>query len=111
QPGYGELVGSSKPMRDLYRALERIAEAPYPVLVIGESGTGKELVARAIHRRGPFVAANCAALPENLVDSELFGHARGAFTGAEKDRAGLFEQAHGGLLFLDEVACLSSAAQ
>ena len=111
QAGYGELIGASKPMRDLYRTLERVAESPYPVLVVGESGTGKELVARAIHRRGPFVAANCATLPENLVDSELFGHLKGAFTGAERDRPGLFEQAHGGMLFLDEVACLSSGAQ
>jgi DNA-binding NtrC family response regulator len=109
--GWGELIGRSKPMQDLFKTLERVAEAPYPVLVVGESGTGKELVARAIHRGGPFVAANCASLPEHLVDSELFGHAKGAFTGAERDRAGLFEQADGGLLFLDEVACLSSAAQ
>jgi DNA-binding NtrC family response regulator len=109
--GYAGLIGASKPMKDLYKALERIAEAPYPVLVVGESGTGKELVARAIHRKGPFVAANCATLPENLVDSELFGHANGAFTGAERDRVGLFEQANGGMLFLDEVACLSPGAQ
>ncbi len=111
QAGYGDLIGTSKQMRDLHRTLERVAEAPYPVLVVGERGTGKELVARAIHRKGPFVAANCATLPEHLVDSELFGHSKGAFTGAERDRAGLFEQAHGGLLFLDEVACLSSGAQ
>jgi len=107
----GGLIGTSAPMRALFKALERVADAPYPVLVIGESGTGKELVARMIHRRGPFVVANCATLPENLVDSELFGHAKGAFTGADKDRAGLFEQANGGLLFLDEIACLSSSAQ
>jgi DNA-binding NtrC family response regulator len=111
QENGGGLIGSSPPMRALYKALERVAEAPYPVLIIGESGTGKELVARMIHRRGPFVAANCATLPEQLVDSELFGHAKGAFTGAEKERAGLFEQADGGMLFLDEVACLSTAAQ
>jgi DNA-binding NtrC family response regulator len=112
QPDGGSgLIGSSPPMRALYKALERVADAPYPVLIIGESGTGKELVARMIHRRGPFVAANCATLPEQLVDSELFGHTKGAFTGADKDRAGLFEQADGGLLFLDEVACLSTAAQ
>jgi transcriptional regulator with PAS, ATPase and Fis domain len=109
--GHGGLIGASKPMKELYKALDRVAEAPYPVLIVGESGTGKELVARLLHRDGPFVVANCATLPEQLVDSELFGHAKGAFTGAERDRVGLFEQADGGLLFLDEVACLSSAAQ
>jgi DNA-binding NtrC family response regulator len=103
-------------MQELYRVLDRVIPAPYPVLVAGESGTGKELVARAIHRRGPrarapFVAANCASLPEHLVDSELFGAVRGAFTGADRDRPGLFEQAHGGVLFLDEVATLSPQAQ
>jgi DNA-binding NtrC family response regulator len=114
--GDGELVGTSAPLRELRRLLERTAAAPYPVLVLGESGTGKELVARAVHARspraaGPFVAANCAAIPENLLETELFGHAKGAFTGADRDRAGLFEQAHGGTLFLDEVACLSARAQ
>jgi len=109
--GYSGLIGASKPMKELYQVLECVAEAPYPVLIVGESGTGKELAARAIHRRGPFVAANCATLPEQLVDSELFGHAKGAFTGAERDRAGLFEQADGGLLFLDEIACLGPGAQ
>jgi serine/threonine-protein kinase PknK len=107
----GGMVGRSKPMRDLYRVLERVAESPYPVLLLGESGTGKELAARAVHRKGPFVAANCAVLPEPLVDSELFGCVKGAFTGADRDRAGLFEQAHGGTLFLDEIGCLSAAAQ
>jgi DNA-binding NtrC family response regulator len=114
--GEGELVGTSAPMRELRRLLERVAVSPYPVLILGESGTGKELAARAVHARsprasGPFVAANCAAIPENLLEAELFGHAKGAFTGAERDRAGLFEQAHGGTLFLDEVACLSVRAQ
>ncbi len=114
--GRGRLVGTSKPMRELQRLLDKVSAAPYPVLVYGESGTGKELVARAIHRRGPrargpFLAANCATLPEQLLDAELFGHTRGAFTGADRDRPGLFEQAHGGVLFLDEVACLSPAAQ
>ncbi len=110
------LVGRSKSMRELSRLLDRVAASPYPALLVGESGTGKELAARALHDRsprdsGPFVAANCATLPEQLLDSELFGHVRGAFTGADRDRAGLFEQAHGGTLFLDEVACLSPAAQ
>jgi len=109
--GYGELVGKSKAMADMYFAIDRMAPAPYPVLIVGESGTGKELVARALHRRGPYVATNCAVFPDHLVASELFGHVRGAFTGAERDRAGLFEQAHGGTLFLDEVACLSAPAQ
>ncbi len=112
----GRLVGSSKPMRELRRTIDKVAASPYPVLICGESGTGKELAAREIHRRGPrargpFVAANCAAFPETLVDTELFGHAKGAFTGADRDRPGLFEQAHGGILFLDEVACLSAGAQ
>jgi DNA-binding NtrC family response regulator len=114
--GDGELAGTSEPMRELRRLLERVAAAPYPVLILGESGTGKELVARAVHAKSPraagaFVAANCAAIPENLLEAELFGHAKGAFTGAERDRAGLFEQANGGTLFLDEVACLSPRAQ
>ena len=114
--GDGEIVGTSKPIVELRRLLDRVAVAPYPVLVLGESGTGKELVARAVHHKsprtaGPFVAANCASIPENLIEAELFGHAKGAFTGAERDRAGLFEQAHGGTLFLDEVACLSPRAQ
>jgi DNA-binding NtrC family response regulator len=114
--GERELLGTSAPMRELRRLLERVAAAPYPALILGESGTGKELAARAIHAKsprasGPFVAANCAAIPENLLEAELFGHAKGAFTGAERERAGLFEQAHGGTLFLDEVACLSPRAQ
>ncbi|HEX7896633.1 MAG TPA: sigma-54-dependent Fis family transcriptional regulator [Planctomycetota bacterium] len=114
--GDGELVGTSAPMRELRRLIDKVAVAPYPVLILGESGTGKELAARAVHAKspraaGPFVAANCAAIPENLLEAELFGHAKGAFTGADRDRAGLFEQARGGTLFLDEVACLSPRAQ
>ncbi len=114
--GDGALVGRSKAMRGLAALLDRVAASPYPALLAGESGTGKELAARTIHRRGPrargpFVAANCATLPEQLLDSELFGHVRGSFTGADRDRAGLFEQAHTGTLFLDEVACLTPAAQ
>ena len=113
---YGDIIGRSKPMRELFRLIERVAAAPYPALLFGETGTGKELVARAIHRQGPraagpFVAANCASLPDQIVDRELFGHVRGAYTSAERDRPGLFAQAHGGILFLDEIACLSSAAQ
>lgn len=116
QAGRGELVGHSPSLRELRRLLDKVAAAPYPVLLCGESGTGKELAARAIHRRssrarGPFVATNCSALPETLLESELFGHTRGAFTGADRDHPGLFEQAHGGTLFLDEAACLSPGAQ
>jgi DNA-binding NtrC family response regulator len=114
--GTGEILGDSPIMEDVRRALERSAAAPFPVLIQGESGSGKELVARAIHRRGPrraraFCAVNCAALPDDLVESELFGHARGAFTGAVTERTGVFEDAHGGTLFLDEVGELSPRAQ
>ena len=111
-----ELVGVTPPIVDLRRAIERAAAAPFAVLIDGESGTGKELVARAIHRgsgrrQKPFCTLNCAALPDDLVESELFGHARGSFTGAVADRAGGFEEAHAGTLFLDEVGELSPRAQ
>jgi DNA-binding NtrC family response regulator/tetratricopeptide (TPR) repeat protein len=113
---HSELVAASPQMIDLGRAIHRAASAPYSVLVEGESGVGKELVARAVHRgssrRGRrFVAVNCAALPDELIEAELFGHARGAFTGAAGDRAGLFEEADGGTLFLDEVSELAPRAQ
>jgi DNA-binding NtrC family response regulator/tetratricopeptide (TPR) repeat protein len=111
-----ELVGVSEAIADVRRAVVRAATAPFSVLIEGESGVGKELVARAIHHLGPrrdrrFCDVNCAALPDELFESELFGHARGAFTGAVSDRAGLIEEADGGTLFLDEVADLSSRAQ
>jgi DNA-binding NtrC family response regulator len=111
-----ELVGTSAPMVELRKAVTRAASAPFAVLIEGESGAGKELVARAIHHLSPrrerrFCDVNCAALPDELLESELFGHARGAFTGAVSDRAGLFEDADGGTLFLDEVADLSPRAQ
>ncbi|MDT7604675.1 MAG: hypothetical protein QOF61_2672, partial [Acidobacteriota bacterium] len=104
----GTLLGNSEAMRRVRTLIEKVAETEATVLVRGESGTGKELVARAIHersrsrRRGTFVAVNCAALPSELIESELFGHEKGAFTGASARRAGKFEQANGGTLFLDE---------
>jgi DNA-binding NtrC family response regulator len=109
------LVGSSPAMQRLKDAMGRIAPIPSPVLITGESGSGKEVVARALHRasgvRGPFLAINCAALPADLVESELFGHERGAFTGAVAMRKGAFESAAGGTLFLDEIGELPLAAQ
>ncbi len=106
-PGAG-LIGESAPMRDVRRLLERAATSDLPVLVSGPSGSGKELAARALHelgprRDGPFVSENCAALPPSLIEAELFGARRGAYTGADRDREGLFERAHGGTLFLDEL--------
>jgi len=111
-----ELVGATPTMVELRRSVERAAAAPFAVLIDGESGSGKELVARAIHRGSlrrhkAFCTLNCAALPDDLIESELFGHARGSFTGAVADRAGVFEEAHGGTLFLDEVGELSPRAQ
>ncbi len=102
------LVGASPAMQQLKDAIARVAKIPSPALIVGESGSGKELVARELHRlgaspNGPFVALNSAALPENLVEDELFGHERGAFTGAQNARRGRFEQAEGGTLFLDEI--------
>src|SRR5262245_53919697 len=107
--GFGELIGESTPMRELYRVIDAVKDNKSTVLVSGESGTGKELVARTIHARGPladhpFVAINCAGLSETLLDSQLFGHRRGAFTGAVADHDGVFRAADGGTLFLDEVS-------
>jgi two-component system NtrC family response regulator len=107
----GGIIGSSPPMQDLFNMIQRLSATDVPVLIQGESGTGKELVARAIHQEGsrasgPFIATNCAAIPESLMESEFFGHERGAFTGAENSRAGFFEQADGGTLFLDEVGAM-----
>jgi two-component system nitrogen regulation response regulator NtrX len=110
------LVGESRAMRTLREQIAKLADIPSPVLILGESGTGKELVARELHRASPrqanpFIALNCAALPENLIESELFGHERGAFTGADRARKGAFESAASGTLFLDEVAELPGVAQ
>lgn len=112
----GGLVGRSAAMRELYQSIELVASSDASALITGESGTGKEVVARTIHelssrRSGPFVSVNAAAMPESLIESELFGHERGAFTGAIRSRAGCFEQADGGTLFLDELAEMPIALQ
>jgi Nif-specific regulatory protein len=106
--GFREIIGSSPPMRRMFELIEKVIDTPTTVLIQGETGTGKELIAKVIHYNGPlksrpFVAENCAALPENLLESELFGHVRGAFTGAIANKKGLFEIADGGTLFLDEI--------
>ncbi len=110
------IIGQSAPMQDIYKLIGRVSAADTTVLITGESGTGKELVARTLHRNSPrseepFITVNCAALPETLLESELFGHEKGAFTGAIARRQGRFEQAHKGTIFLDEVGELSPATQ
>jgi len=112
----GGLVGNSAAMREVYDAIHRVADSPLTVTIRGESGTGKSLVARAIHEAGvrsekPFVPVHCAALPETLLEAELFGHEKGAFTGASHVRVGRFEAASGGTLFLDELGCLDQTIQ
>src|SRR5215207_6369856 len=106
---YGELTGQSESMRSVYRIIDAVAPSSASVLILGESGTGKELVARAIHNKsdrakGPIFSLNCAALPKDILENELFGHEKGAFTGSTNEKAGAFEMAHGGTIFLDEVA-------
>ena len=110
------LVGRSPAMQEIYRLLARLMQTDLTVLITGETGTGKELVARALHdygkrRTGPFVAVNMAAIPRELIETELFGHEKGAFTGANARNAGRFEQAEGGTLFLDEIGDMPLAAQ
>ena len=110
------LVGQSAAMQAIYKEVGRVASKPVNVLIRGETGTGKELIARALYQHSdranaPFIAINCAAIPETLLESELFGHERGAFTGADKSKPGLFEVAHGGTIFLDEIGEISQATQ
>jgi two-component system nitrogen regulation response regulator GlnG len=112
----GTIIGACPTLREVYKAIGRVATRDVPVLITGESGTGKELVARAVHQHSrragsPFVALNCAAIPENLLESELFGHEKGAFTGADRRRVGRFEQCNGGTLFLDEIGDMPLALQ
>jgi two-component system, NtrC family, response regulator AtoC len=116
ETGLGDLVAHSRQMLDLFRTVRKISEFKTTVLIGGESGTGKELVARAIHRQSPraqgaFIAVNCGAIPDTLLESELFGHRKGAFTDANRDRKGLFEEASGGTLFLDEIGELPLGLQ
>ena len=113
---FGEIVGDSQALRDTLARVEAVAPTPATVLILGESGVGKELVARAIHTQSsraqqPFVKVNCASVPQELFESEFFGHVKGSFTGAHRDRAGRFELANGGTLFLDEVAEIPLALQ
>jgi two-component system response regulator HydG len=113
---FNQILGKSKPMQAVFELIRRITPSASSVLITGESGTGKELVARAVHfnsprSQGPFVPVNCAAIPENLLESEMFGHVRGAFTDAKMDRKGLFEEAQGGTIFLDEISELPMSLQ
>jgi transcriptional regulator with PAS, ATPase and Fis domain len=113
---FAGIIGRDQRMREIYRIIRELADSNVPVLITGESGTGKELVAAALHSEGSradklFVPVNCGALPENLLESELFGHVRGAFTGAIRDKKGRFELADGGTIFLDEIGDISAAMQ
>jgi DNA-binding NtrC family response regulator len=113
---FGELIGASPSMREIFALIRRVGGSPSSVLITGESGTGKEVVARTIHFTGsrsgaPFIPVNCTAIPEGLLESELFGHVRGAFTGAHSSKRGLFEEANGGTLFLDEIGDMTAGLQ
>ena len=114
--GYHGIIGRSPAMQNLYELIDNVAQTESPVMIHGESGTGKELVARAVHEAGqrrkqPFIKVNCAALNQNLLESELFGHTRGAYTGADRTRIGRFEAAHGGTIFLDEIGDIPLSTQ
>src|SRR5205085_3273827 len=111
-----DIVGTCSAMREVYRLTRLVAPTPTSVLLVGETGTGKEMVARAIHRLspradGPYVRVNCGALAEGLLESELFGHVKGAFTGAVDNKIGRFEAAHRGTIFLDEISSISAKIQ
>src|SRR3974390_2352561 len=113
---FEDIVGSSEPLRKVLRDLRKVAPSDSTVLILGETGTGKELIARAIHKQSgrcprAFIAVNCAAIPASLIASELFGHEKGAFTGATQRRIGRFEAANGGTIFLDEVGDLPPEVQ
>ncbi len=113
---FGDIIGQSEPMQEVFNLISQVAPTPSTVLITGESGTGKELVAQAIHQRsevseGPFRPISCGAIPESLIESELFGHIKGAFTGAEEDKEGIFQAAQGGTVFLDEIGELNEATQ
>ena len=114
--GSSQLIGAGKAMQRVRRLIQKVAPTNSTVLILGETGTGKELAARAVHDQSvraemPFVAVNCGALPESLIESELFGHRKGAFTGADDQRVGLFEVAHHGTVFLDEIGELPKSMQ
>jgi two-component system response regulator AtoC len=113
---FNQIIGGAPSMQEVFKMVERVADSDSTVLILGESGTGKELIARALHfnsRRqfAPFIPVNCSALPENLLESELFGHRKGAFTGAVADKKGLFQEADGGTIFLDEIGSMSAVLQ